>query len=595
MKKVTILLFAATLFLHVFSSGQFIELSFTGQEETTTGTVTPDSVYILNQTRGVEALLTGNDITIRLNLIAGINEELQAEKPFELQQNYPNPFRDQTTFSIYVFRSEELVILLSDVYGQKLAVLKGTFDRGTHFFKLAGNQSKFYLLTVLGQNHSSSIKLLSSHLSEDSKHSIEYAGKQPLDPYYKATFAENTLPYSFGEKLLFVGYARGYEFSLIEDSPVTSTHYIFLFGFPNTSATGAKCCPSTITYQGQEYETVAIGEQCWMAENLNVGTMINGTTNMAENGIIEKHCYGDDPLNCDEYGALYQWNEVMNYSTSQGVQGICPPGWHVPTDKDWKKLEGAADSQFGYPDPEWNQNFYRGFDAGLNIKSTIGWINNGNGLDLYNLSALPAGFYYRGGGDDAFMKLNTDAYFWTSSMLFGYNPLPWYRRFNKERDKIRRTDIGQGYASSMSVRCIKGTYIVKPYIFTRSVTITSNTSADVGGEIINLGGPEVIEHGHCWSVNPNPTISNDHTELGSTTEIGEFTSNLLGLNAESFYYVRAYATNDNGTAYGDEVVFQTLPEPVPCPGLPTLLYEGQVYTTVLIGEQCWLREKERSL
>jgi hypothetical protein len=74
-----------------------------------------------------------------------------------------------------------------------------------------------------------------------------------------------------------------------------------------------------------------------MAQNLNVGKRVN-TLNTASphsdvstNGIIEKYCYGNNPANCDIYGGFYDWNEMMNYNTTPGAQGICPPGWHVPT------------------------------------------------------------------------------------------------------------------------------------------------------------------------------------------------------------------------------------------------------------------------
>jgi len=96
-------------------------------------------------------------------------------------------------------------------------------------------------------------------------------------------------------------------------------------------------CPGnpTIVYGGQTYNTVQIGAQCWLKENLNIGTKINGTVNQNNNSIIEKYCYGDLESNCNIYGGLYQWNEMMQYVTTAGVQGICPAGWHVPTDDQW--------------------------------------------------------------------------------------------------------------------------------------------------------------------------------------------------------------------------------------------------------------------
>ena len=78
-----------------------------------------------------------------------------------------------------------------------------------------------------------------------------------------------------------------------------------------------------------------------MAENLNIGTKINSTTGgqlQTDNGIIEKYCYDNDESQCDIYGGLYEWNEAMQYVTTEGGQGICPDGWHIPTDGEWTTL-----------------------------------------------------------------------------------------------------------------------------------------------------------------------------------------------------------------------------------------------------------------
>ncbi len=96
---------------------------------------------------------------------------------------------------------------------------------------------------------------------------------------------------------------------------------------------------------GNLYDTVQIGTQCWMAENLNVGTMVSESTDMTNNTVIEKYCYGNDPNICMSDGVLYQWGEVMKYSTEQGAQGICPDGWHVPTEAEWRLLTTPEEIQ----------------------------------------------------------------------------------------------------------------------------------------------------------------------------------------------------------------------------------------------------------
>ncbi|MBN3036181.1 MAG: hypothetical protein JW861_11390 [Bacteroidales bacterium] len=209
-------------------------------------------------------------------------------------------------------------------------------------------------------------------------------------------------------------------------------------------------CPGipNVTYGGQIYNTVQIGTQCWLKENLNIGAMIPGTNNQTNNGVIEKFCYDNDPANCDVYGGLYQWDEMMQYLATPGVQGICPDGWHLPTDEDWKELEGFADSQYGYPDPEWNQTGWRGYDAGLNLKSITGWNSGGNGTNLYGFSALPGGYRNTLANFDG---LGASAG-WHSSTEYSSTDV-WIRTLHYTYDEIYRRDHPK--IDGRSVRCIK--------------------------------------------------------------------------------------------------------------------------------------------
>jgi uncharacterized protein (TIGR02145 family) len=99
---------------------------------------------------------------------------------------------------------------------------------------------------------------------------------------------------------------------------------------------------------GQEYNTVQIGEQCWMQENLNIGTKIFHNVAQTNNPVIEKYCYGNVSANCETYGGLYQWDEMMQYTNQEGAQGICPAGWHLPADAEWAALTSYVSSQPEY-------------------------------------------------------------------------------------------------------------------------------------------------------------------------------------------------------------------------------------------------------
>jgi len=88
----------------------------------------------------------------------------------------------------------------------------------------------------------------------------------------------------------------------------------------------------------KSYPTVQIGTQCWMAANLNYGNQISPSQVQFDNCIAEKYCYNDNSLNCTNNGGLYQWDEMMKYDDTPAGQGLCPPGWHVPTETDWTTL-----------------------------------------------------------------------------------------------------------------------------------------------------------------------------------------------------------------------------------------------------------------
>jgi uncharacterized protein (TIGR02145 family) len=209
------------------------------------------------------------------------------------------------------------------------------------------------------------------------------------------------------------------------------------------------CGAETVTYQSQEYNTVQIGDQCWLKENLNVGKMIDSLENMEDNGIIEKYCYRNEEDNCTRYGGLYQWDEMMQYTTQQGVQGICPPGWHLPTDEEWKGLEGTVDSQFGIGEPEWDDEELRGHDAGTNLKTTKGWNLNGNGTDLFGFSGLPGGSR---GYDGGFNGIGYDGYWWASTQQ-GFSFNAWIRILDCLSPEVNRLIIYE--ECGFSVRCLR--------------------------------------------------------------------------------------------------------------------------------------------
>lgn len=157
---------------------------------------------------------------------------------------------------------------------------------------------------------------------------------------------------------------------------------------------------------GKEYATIKIGELCWMVSNLNIGLRIDGADNQTDNNVIEKYCYGDDEANCDVYGGLYQWDEMMQYDqfyVEKDFRGICPKGWHVPR-------SGMS---------EWSDLFkYLGGEnvAGGKMKEvgTSHWNPPNTGASNESgFTALPGGWRYN--TDGSFDGKGTNANFWGTS------------------------------------------------------------------------------------------------------------------------------------------------------------------------------------
>jgi len=209
--------------------------------------------------------------------------------------------------------------------------------------------------------------------------------------------------------------------------------------------------PFTDVRDGKTYTTVLIGSHCWMSQNLNIGTKIPGAQDQTNNQIIEKYCYNDDENNCNVYGGLYQWNEMMQYVTTPGVKGICPTGWHIPTDGEW-----CIVTQFLDPTVNCGVGGWSGTNAGGKMKST-GTIEAGTGLwyspntgatNESGFTAVPAGYRSYGG---PFNGIGGNGYWWSSSESGTHDA--WSRYLSYYHSDVGR--YGNHEDHGFSVRCLR--------------------------------------------------------------------------------------------------------------------------------------------
>jgi uncharacterized protein (TIGR02145 family) len=406
MNKIFYLISALTITLVINSFGQkqTIELTFTAQYQTQY--VLLDSIYIENLTQGGDTMLYAPDTVLVLDFVTGVVANPTLNEGFRVSQNRPNPFTEQTIISIFLPEADHLQVSVLNLLGQKVAFFDNSLDAGNHTFVFYSGDDKYYILTAIANGLTKTIKMVSLNNYSGKYCSISFVGAVETPDEHKSIQETNDFGYALGDQLQFIGFAKNpldiNGSDVIDATPAGNEDYVFeiIEGIP---------CPGTpsISYEGQTYNTVQIGTQCWFKENLNVGTMIPGSQVMANNNILEKCCYEDDPTNCATYGGLYQWNEMMQYATQVGTQGICPAGWHIPTEAEWTILTAFL----GY---QWV--------AGGKMKST-GTIESETGLWYFpNTGATnSSGFTGFPGGnrnyDGIFYNIGIAGYWWSSSEL----------------------------------------------------------------------------------------------------------------------------------------------------------------------------------
>lgn len=212
------------------------------------------------------------------------------------------------------------------------------------------------------------------------------------------------------------------------------------------SSSSVEEAPAVLTdaRDGQTYKTVKIGNQVWMAENLNFNS--NFLPEGAADSVYNSFCFGDDDANCEKMGRLYLWSAAMDSASiysddgagcgyyveceaKEVVRGICPEGWHFPNNAEWKKLFEAAGGE----------NF-----AARELKATTGWSQNGK--DTYGFGVFPSG---RRNGYGSYEDENT-AYFWVPDVQDKSSAYVWsftYAMFMMDDHFFED--------NSFAVRCVK--------------------------------------------------------------------------------------------------------------------------------------------
>jgi len=324
--------------------------------------------------------------------------------------------------------------------------------------------------------------------------------------------------------------------------------------------------PLLDTRDSKSYNTVQIGTQCWMAQNLNLGTLIIEPSEQTNNGIIEKYCYNNDETNCEIYGGLYKWDEMMQYTYLEGTQGICPPGWHLPTDGEWCILTTYLDSTV-----DCNKTGLSGTDCGGKMKQsgTSNWnAPNQGATNLSGFSGLPGGYRDYDGG---FLYKGNDGIYWLSSQ---YNStFAWYQGLTHLDALVHRFFGNKNYG--FSVRCLKDVPQIEVTPSTQSVTYQAGTTTFS------------IASNTAWTVNENVEWLTVTPMNGAKNGILTVTYDENATNAQRTGQITI-------TAYGGSpeitVSLTQVSEMFNCGDILIDARDSKSYNTVQIGTQCWMAQ-----
>ncbi len=415
-------------FLHAQNS---VTITFTGRD-TNNHYLRLDRVDVKNLAEGWQETLVWPDTVLTMHVGTSIDDAgALASSALQLSASSANPFHGTTTADLVVKEAGEVTMDITDISGRTVASLRETsLQPGTHHLRITLSATGIYFLTARMQSASASLRLVNS--SEGGLNAIEHTG---FAPTFTTSKGSTNNAFHLGDPMEYIGYANiiGIEMESdhIFDAPSISHSTTLLFPYA-TGTYDTLPCPSspTVTDQdGNVYNTVLIGNQCWMKENLRVTHYSNGEAiPMGDSTSLTlpyRYCPDNNPANVASFGYLYNWPAVMHGATNSntnpsGVQGICPKGWHMPSYAEWEQLVNYVGSRSEYQcnnssfkiakalaaPTTWQFSMYDPCCPGYNPST-----NNATGF-----SAITAGSYSNIGTNyHVFFGFGGEAHFWSTT------------------------------------------------------------------------------------------------------------------------------------------------------------------------------------
>ncbi len=500
------------------------------------------------------------------------NKDTEIPQEFELSNNYPNPYIDETKIDLTVVNSNNYNISIYNIIGQMVANIQKRLTPGYYSIKWNGGELPgIYFSVIQTGEETQIIKLIQLTRRKQTPLFTITSTANPV--LLKQSHSNNIVDTSslqiFVDKTNFQMYK----------SPILpylnqSVNITLLYG---SSTMGI-----VTDMDGNVYKTVKIGDQWWMAENLRVthyqnGETIPNITNNVQwaNDLLGGSCiynngiiYNNPPIvYLTAYGRLYNWHAVIHSG------GIAPKGWHVPTDSEWKKLEINLGMNLTDLD---NKNWRGGAsNVGGKLKEvgTALWASPNTGANNeFGFTALPGGYRSANGDFDSF---DTRTDFW-SSTEYDISEA-WKRHLHSQNPGISR-DIG-AKQNGFRIRCVKDD---SPVINT-APTASFDISPPSGPTTTNF----ILDASSCSDLQDpigNLQVQWDWTNDGAWDTDYTTTKSTTHQYSTAGAYTVKLRVKDTGELT-NTTTKQVIVTEAGCVDI-----DGNVYRTIKIGDHWWMAE-----
>ncbi len=410
----------------------------------------------------------------------------------------PNPFDGITTVTLTVAEPGDAVFEIMDLSGRVVDMLHMmSLHAGTHTLRVSIAAPGVYLLVARIGGRTLSQKMMNTHAGGGN--AIEYCSF--VESYHNKSLLEKSVPkatsshpFQLGDRMCYVGYAswraskaviqeqsESEELTLVLPTFCTATSQHpaqNTASFHGNGYNGANDGLETVVngridsvtdYEGNEYPVVRIGSQCWLAQNMRCTHSPRGYLTISVNytdyvGAFYYN-YSSPTIPVEDRGLFYNWAAAMDTTTAYitptftNRRGICPKGWHVPSDAEWTTLTNYVSSQADFWCGDTNVNISK---ALAGPKNWFGW-SYGDDCDVGNapeynnatgFSAFPSG--HAGDCDHEYViisQVQREVSFWSSTSYYGYYPNAYYCRMLNSTSEVEHFYLCK--KMGISVRCLR--------------------------------------------------------------------------------------------------------------------------------------------